>query len=67
MKLLASFVLLSVMVLFCNACVSRTVTVEPQYRGVSSGKKSSLGSDPKSQTVEKKIVWIWQDEYRNAK
>lgn len=67
MKPFASVVLLFAIALLCNACVSRTVTVEPQYRGASAGKKTTLGSDPKSEMVSKKIIWIWQDEYRNKK
>jgi predicted small secreted protein len=49
MKLIWSIVLLAALSLLNSACVSRTVTTEKGF-----------GDD----TTKKKIVWIWQDEYR---
>jgi hypothetical protein len=53
-------------VLLLSGCVSRTVTIEPEQRGDTAAKKSKYGSDPHAELVEKKIVWIWQKEFRNA-
>jgi len=52
MKLLSSIVLLAAISLLSSACVSRTVTTEKGF-----------GEDK----TTKKIVWIWQKEYRNQK
>lgn len=52
MKLFNSVVLLAILSLLGSGCVSRTTTSEKGY-----------GED----TTEKKILWIWQDEYRNMK
>ncbi len=45
-----------------TGCVSRTVTVKPVDQSPIQRQYGSK-SDPK--LVEKKIIWIWQDEYRN--
>ena len=52
MKLFNSIVLLAAVSLLNSACISRTVTTEKGF-----------GKDK----TEKKILWIWQDEYRNPK
>ena len=52
MNLLKPIILLSAVTVLSSACVSRTSTVEKGF-----------GEDQ----TEKKIVWIWQDEYRNSK
>ena len=52
MNMLNSIILLSVVTILSSACVSRTTTVEKGY-----------GED----VTAKKIVWIWQDEFRNSK
>ena len=52
MKLFISIVLLASVSLLNTACVSRTVTTEKGF-----------GEDK----TEKKIVWIWQKEYRQGK
>jgi len=52
MNLLKPIILLSVVTVLSSACVSRTSTIEKGY-----------GED----LTEKKIVWIWQDEFRNSK
>ncbi len=50
-----------------SGCVSRTVTTGPKNRGQTHNGKA-YGADPKlSKSGEKKIIWIWQDEYRNSK
>jgi len=69
MKTSISILLLSAITLFGSGCVSRTVTVEPEHRGGSSAKNKgkAFGSDPQSKFIEKKIVWIWQKEYRETR
>ena len=69
MKTSISILLLSGIALIGSGCVSRTVTIEPEHRGGSSVKKKgkAYGSDPQSKLVEKKIVWIWQKEYRETR
>ena len=41
--------LILVLTLLCSACVSRTY----------------LSDDAEGTASEKKLLWIWQDEYRN--
>lgn len=41
--------LMLVLTLLCSACVSRTY----------------ISDDADGATSEKKLLWIWQDEYRN--
>jgi PBP1b-binding outer membrane lipoprotein LpoB len=54
--------------LLLSGCVSRTITVEPEHRGAKPSKKSKkYGSDPEGKFVDKKLVWIWQKEYREYK
>ena len=43
--------LMLVLTLLCSACVSRTY----------------ISDDADGATSEKKLLWIWQDEYRNMK
>ena len=52
MKLIYPIILLSVVSLFLCSCVSRTVSSSAPL-----GKEGTV--------VQKKVVWIWQDEYRN--
>jgi len=52
MKVFISIVLLAAVSLMNTACVSRTVTTEKGF-----------GEDK----TEKKILWIWQKEYRQGK
>ena len=52
MKLFNSILLLAAISLLGSGCVSRTVT-----------KGKGYGGD----TTEKKIIWIWQKEYRQSK
>lgn len=52
MKTIYSIILISVTVGFSSSCVSRTVSSDLPL-----GKEGSV--------VEKKIVWIWQDEFHN--
>lgn len=52
MKTVRSIILLTVATILSCSCVSRTVS-----------SSAPLGKEGK--VVEKKIVWIWQDEYRN--
>ncbi len=68
MKTFISILLLTTITMLGSGCVSRTVTVEPEQRGAHPGTKNTkYGSDPQSKVVEKKIVWIWQKEYREMK
>ena len=47
-------------------CVRRTITNEPEIRTpLQQGKR--YGANPKAEVVEKKLVWIWEDEFRNPK
>lgn len=52
MKLFCSIFMLAALTLLSTACVSRTVTSEKGF-----------GDD----RTEKKILWIWQKEYREGK
>jgi hypothetical protein len=52
MKLYQSILLLSVITGLSSACVSRTTTIEKGY-----------GED----TEDTKLVWVWQEEFRNKK
>lgn len=52
MKPIFSIILISVVTILSCSCVSRTVS-----------SSAPLGKEGK--TVEKKTVWIWQDDYRN--
>lgn len=50
MKVFYFLIALAALSLLNSGCVSRTVT-----------RESGFGED----NTEKKIIWIWQDEYRN--
>ena len=52
MNLFQSILLFSVVVLLSSACVSRTTTTEKGY-----------GED----TNEKKLIWVWQEDFRKPK
>ena len=52
MKLFCAVFLLVAFSLLSSACVSRTVTSE-----------SGFGEE----RTEKKLIWIWEKEYRNTK
>ena len=52
MKLFGSLALLAVISLLQTACVSRTTTVEKGFE---------------NEVTEKKLIWIWQDEFYNSK
>jgi hypothetical protein len=68
MKKLISALLLAAVVMIGNGCVSRTVRIEPEQRGASVSEKDTVfGADPQSKLVDKKIVWIWQKEYRETR
>lgn len=53
MKTICSLILLAAIVLLSNACVSREVSA------------SSPLNKGEEKVIEKKLIWIWQDEYRN--
>ena len=44
-------------------CVSRTVTEKP----VGGDNPSSMGLMSKERVIEKKWIWIWEDEYQIEK
>lgn len=67
MKRIATLLSLSAAAFLLNGCISRTVTIEPEHRGAQPSRKGKYGSDPQSEVVEKKIIWIWQDEFRHPK
>ena len=54
MKLFNAIALLAAISLLTCACVSRTTTA-----------KAPLGQGGDGKVVEKKLIWIWQDEFRN--
>ncbi len=56
MKTVRSIFLLAVATLILCSCVSRTV---------SASSVDSSGKESDGKVVEKKIIWIWQDEFRN--
>ncbi len=56
MKTVRSIFLLAVATLILCSCVSRTV---------SASSVDSSGKESDAKVVEKKIIWIWQDEFRN--
>jgi len=61
------FILLLATLILSSGCVSRTTTLEPQHRGGTPSDKKNYGSDPHSKLLEKKTIWIWQDEFRTPK
>lgn len=67
MKLSSPVILLATIALLASGCVNRTTTLEPQHRGGTPADKKVYGSDPQGKLVDKKIIWIWQDEFRNPK
>lgn len=54
---------LTVACMVSTGCVRRTVTVAPAKRV--SGSKNQYSGDGK--VVEEKVIWIWQDEYRQSR
>ena len=56
METVRSIFLLTVATLILCSCVSRTV---------SASSVDSSGKESNGKVVEKKIIWIWQDEFHN--
>ena len=54
MKLFNAIALLAAISLLTCACVSRTTTTG-----------APLGQGEDGKVTEKKLIWIWQDEFRN--
>ncbi|MEN7973554.1 MAG: hypothetical protein ABFR47_06930 [Verrucomicrobiota bacterium] len=54
MKLFASILLLAIVSMLNTACISRTTTSD-----------APLGKGKDGKVVEKKLIWVWQDEFRN--
>jgi hypothetical protein len=52
MKLLKCIIVLMVILIVCSGCVSRTI-------------RSETGSGAKGTITERRIIWIWEKEYRN--
>jgi hypothetical protein len=46
-----------------TSCVSRTVTEKP----LGGDNPSTMGLMSKEQVIEKKWIWIWEDEYQLEK
>ena len=55
---------LATVAILSSGCVTRTVTSAPANRGSSMGGQK-YGSKSEQKVLEKKRIWIWQDEYRN--
>ena len=66
MKKCLSILCLAAFAALLGGCVSRTVVNEPQHRGAIP-KDKSYGSDSQGKVIQKKTIWIWQDEYRNPR
>ncbi len=56
MKTIRSIFLLAVASLILCSCVSRTI---------SASSVDATGKENQGKVVEKKIIWIWQDEFHN--
>jgi len=54
MKTIRSIILFAVVAALSSSCISRTTTT-----------KAPLGRGGSDEMIEKKLVWIWQDEFRN--
>ncbi len=54
MKTIRSIILLAIVAALSSSCVSRTTT-----------SSAPLGQGKDGKVVEKKLIWIWQDEFRN--
>ncbi len=54
MKTVRSIILLAIAATLLSSCVSRTTTAN-----------APLGKGGDGKVIEKKLVWIWQDEFRN--
>jgi hypothetical protein len=54
MKTIHSIILGAITSILLSSCVSRTISTSPP-----------LGKGGDSNVATKKILWIWQDEYRN--
>lgn len=64
MKLVSTLAACIAALLSLNGCVSRTITQRPEIRGAK-GNPSSFGNSSKPIHEETKIIWFWQDEFRN--
>ena len=64
MKSLSTYILTMVAALLLSGCVVRTVTEQPAHRGV---KADGSPRKQREEVREKKMIWIWEDQYRNAK
>lgn len=59
MTIIRSIILLAVATILSCSCVSRTVSSSTQNRGANTKDQDD------GKVLQKKIIWIWQDEYRN--
>ena len=66
MKIVCSFACLIAVAALSSGCVYRTTVTQAEHRGEMPTNKK-FGADPHDQVVGKKIIWIWQDEFRNPK
>lgn len=51
-----------------SGCVNRTISVEAENRGgltMQKKKWNKNSTSPHTKILEKKRVWIWQDEFHN--
>ena len=54
---------LTLVMFLLTSCVSRTVTEKP----VGGDNASTVGLMAKERVIEKKWIWIWEDEYQIKK
>ncbi|MCK5675477.1 MAG: hypothetical protein KAH99_00515 [Verrucomicrobia bacterium] len=54
MKTIRSILLLAIVATLSSSCISRTTSTS-----------APLGKGEDGKVTEKKLVWIWQDEFRN--
>jgi hypothetical protein len=47
---------------FCAGCVSRVISRDPSIK-----EAGFTSTDKNGKITERKLIWIWQDEYRNKK
>ncbi len=66
MKIVLGFFCLLAATSLSSGCVYRTTVKQAEHRG-EMPKNKKFGADPHDQVIDKKIIWIWQDEFRNAK
>jgi hypothetical protein len=70
MKKTATLLTLFTLTSLLGGCVSRTTSLEPQNRGADTSTKKSKkygSTEPQGEVIDKKVVWIWQKEFRESR